>query len=51
MAREYEKPQLLTTTLELGVFGSYGDGGCDDDDHHGGRRGRGRGWHWGWGWD
>jgi len=48
MKKTYKTPELNVTTLELGVFGSYGhdddDGGCGGGRrHHGGGHGR-----WGW---
>jgi hypothetical protein len=48
MVKRYEKPQLVATDLQMGVFGDYGGGG--DSDGGGGHDGCGRGWRWGWGW-
>jgi len=48
MSKQYETPQLVAMTLELGVYGDYSDGGggdnCGGGDH-------GWGWGWGWWWD
>lgn len=45
MGKTYETPELVAVTLELGVFGTYGDSGGGDDEPKGGHgHGDSRGW-------
>jgi hypothetical protein len=46
MAKRYETPRLVATTLQMGVFGDYGG----QDDGGGGGCGWDWGWRWRWGW-
>jgi hypothetical protein len=50
MAKRYETPRLIATSLQMGVFGDYG--GQDGSGSGGGGCGWGWGWGrgWGWGW-
>jgi hypothetical protein len=53
MKRNYEKPELVTMALDLGVYGDYhddGGGGGGGSVYEGGQGGNQNGGGWGWGW-